>query len=420
MKKILAIALNDLRVFFKERGQLIGLIAIPVVFTIGVGIANSGGGGASKVRVDVVDNDNSRSSQQFLTNVRTANSTLVLCPMDNDKDDFCRLGNSTTLDEAGALKRVTNNDTSALIVIPKGFESAVQTGAVTAISYTSTGSVGATTSTLQAVQAAAGKISSAQVAAMVGGAIVKDVPGVTFKDDAERMAFQEDIYKQAADEVSKSPITVNYTLSQSKGGEQVSGTQAGFGQSIPGMGSMFVMFTVFSSLYVLIREKVNWTIQRLVMMPLSRGQILGGKILMWFLIGMIQYGVVFVIGILVGVNFGHDLLALLLVMVIYTLSITAFSFAISTFLKTEAQANSISLLLSLMLASLGGAWWSLDIVPPVMRAVGHLSPVAWAMDSYRSLLFENGTLMTILPNVAVLVVFTAVCFGVAVRRFRYE
>ncbi|MEP6988281.1 MAG: ABC transporter permease, partial [Chloroflexota bacterium] len=236
----------------------------------------------------------------------------------------------------------------------------------------------------------------------------------------DKQAFRQDIYKQASEAVSKNPITVTYTLSQTKDDQQVSGTQTGFGQSIPGMGSMFVMFTVFTSLYVLIREKTNWTIQRLVMMPLSRGQILGGKILMWFIIGMIQYGVVFIIGIVVGVNFGHDLVALLLVMVIYTLSITAFSFAISTLLKTEAQANSISLLLSLMLASLGGAWWSLDIVPPVMRIVGHLSPVAWAMDSYRSLLFENGNLLTILPNILILAAFTAACFGFAVWRFKYE
>ncbi len=420
MRKILDIALNDLRVFFKERGQLIGLIFIPVVFTIGVGFANSGGGGASKVRIDAIDNDNSSISQQFLADVRATNSAIVLCPMDNDKDDFCRLGESKTLDEAASTKRVTNNDTLAAIVIPTGFGQAVQAGEATAVTYKSNGNVSASTYILQAVQAAAGKMGVAQVAATVGSTIVSDVPGVTFKDDADKQAFRQDLYKQASASVDKSPVTVTYTLSQSKGDEQVSGTQAGFGQSIPGMGSMFVMFTVFSSLYVLIREKVNWTIQRLVMMPLSRGQILGGKILMWFSIGMIQYGVVFIIGILVGVNFGHDLVALLLVMVIYTLSITAFSFAISTLLKTEAQANSISLLLSLMLASLGGAWWSLDIVPPVMRIVGHLSPVAWAMDSYRSLLFENGTLMTILPNVVILAVFTAVCFGFAVWRFRYE
>ena len=419
MSKVISIALNDLRIFFRERGQIIGLVVIPLVFTFGVGFASGGNNGPSKVPVDVIDKDKSSLSQQFLADVQAANAALALCPLDDDRNDVCHLGKDQSIDETRSVQRVTNNDTLALVVIPEGFGAAVQAGEVATITYRSNDNVSAPSYILQAVQTAAGKMGTAQVAATLGSTIV-DLAGITFKDDAEKQAFRQDIYKQATDAVNKDPVTVTYTLSASKPGEQVSSTQSGFGQSIPGMGSMFVMFTVFTSLYVLIREKTNWTIQRLVMMPLSRGQILGGKILMWFIIGMIQYGVVFIIGIVVGVNFGHDLVALLLVMVVYTLSITAFSFAISTLLKTEAQANSISLLLSLMLASLGGAWWSLDIVPPVMRAVGHLSPVAWAMDSYRSLLFENGSLMTILPNVAILLVFTAACFAFAVWRFRYE
>ncbi len=420
MNKVFSIALNDLRVFFREKGQLIGLIVIPLVFTLGIGFASSNTGGPSRVRVDVIDNDNSSYSQQFLTDVRAANVALRLCPFDNDTDDFCRLGENTTLDEAASLKRVSNNDTLALIIIPTGFGTAVQAGDAATVIYKSNENVSAPSYILTAVQAAVGKMGTAQVAATVGSYIAGNVPAVTFKDDADKLAFREDIYNQAAETVSQNPVTVTYTETEQKADAQASGTQAGFGQSIPGMGSMFVMFTVFGSLFVLIREKVNWTIQRLVMMPLSRGQILAGKILMWFLIGMLQYGVVFLIGLVVGVNFGHDLFALLLVMVIYTLSITAFSFAVSTLLKTEAQANSISLLLALMLASLGGAWWPLDVVPQFMRIVGHLSPVAWAMDSYRSLLFESGNLMTILPNVAVLAVFTAACFAFAVWRFKYE
>ncbi|MBN8621321.1 MAG: ABC transporter permease, partial [Anaerolineae bacterium] len=92
----------------------------------------------------------------------------------------------------------------------------------------------------------------------------------------------------------------------------------------------------------------------------------------------------------------------------------------STLLKTEAQANSVSLLLALMLASLGGAWWPLDVVPGFMKVIGHLSPVAWAMDGFRNLIFENGTLLTVLPSLGVLGLLTAIFFGFAVWRFRYE
>ncbi len=420
MNKIITIALNDLRVFFREKGQLIGLIIIPLVFTIGVGFANSGGSGPTMVRVDVIDSDNSAYSGQFLADVQAANSAIRFCPMDNDEADFCQLGENSTLDKSRSLQRVTNNDTLALISIPAGFENAVKAGEAATITYKSNDNVTAPGYILQAVQAAAGKMGSAQVASTVGSYIVENTAGITFADDADKEAFRQQIYDEAAAAVSTNPVTVSYSESELPEGAANSSTQVGFGQSIPGMGSMFVMFTVFGSLYVLIREKVNWTIQRLVMMPLTRGQILGGKILMWFLVGMLQYTVVFLIGLIVGVNFGHDLVALVLTMIIYTLSITAFSFAVSTLLKTEAQANSVSLLLSLMLASLGGAWWSLDVVPDFMRVIGHLSPVAWAMDSYKSLLFENGNLMTVLPNLAVLAVFTTACFAFAVWRFRYE
>lgn len=420
MNKILSIALNDLRVFFREKGQLIGLIVIPVVFTLGVGFAGSGGDGPSAVRVDVIDNDASPLSQAFLGDVRAANRALRLCPMDNTAEDFCQLGPNQTLDEARSLARVSSNDTLATLIIPAGFGAAVENGDAATIIYKSNENVSAPSYILQAVQAAAGKMGTAQVAAAVGSYIVENSAGFRFTGEADQQAFRQQLYDAAARTANTSPITVSYSENQRAADAQTSGTQAGFGQSIPGMGSMFVMFTVFGSLYVLIREKVNWTIQRLVMMPVSRGQILAGKILMWFLVGMLQYAVVFLIGVVVGVNFGHDLVALLLVMIVYTLSITAFSFAVSTLLKTEAQANSISLLLSLMLASLGGAWWSLDIVPEFMRLVGHLSPVAWAMDSYKSLLFENGSLITVLPNLAVLGVFTAACFAFAVWRFRYE
>ncbi|MEP6986182.1 MAG: ABC transporter permease, partial [Chloroflexota bacterium] len=216
MNKVISIALNDLRIFFRERGQLIGLIVIPLVFTFGVGFASSGNSGPSKVRVDVIDNDNSAYSQQFLADVRAANSALALCPMDNDKDDFCQLGESKTLDEEASVKRVTNNDTLALIEVPAGFGAAVQAGEPTNITYKSNDNVSAPSYILQAVQAAVGKMGTAQVAATVGSNIVADVPSLVFKDDADKQAFRHDIYKQASDAVSKNPITVTYTLSQAK------------------------------------------------------------------------------------------------------------------------------------------------------------------------------------------------------------
>jgi ABC-2 type transport system permease protein len=77
-------------------------------------------------------------------------------------------------------------------------------------------------------------------------------------------------------------------------------------------------------------------------------------------------------------------------------------------------------LVGLTLAPLGGAWWSLDIVPEFMRVIGHLSPVAWAMDAFRKLIFENAALVNILPELGILLAFTAAFFVIGVLRFKYD
>lgn len=420
MRKIINIAINDLRVFFKEPGQIIGLIVIPLMMTIGIGLGLSGNNGPTQVRIDVIDSDNSTLSKQFMANVRQANNALRLCPADNDEADWCQLGDDKTLTAEQSLQRVSSNDSLALIEIPAGFGEKVQSREAVSITYRSNENATAPSYILQAVQAAAGQMGAAQVAATVGLDVAENLSILTFSDEADKTAFQQGVYDRAADLLGQGLVKVDYSLTQQSPDQQASGTQAGFGQSIPGMGSMFVMFTVFSALFGLVRERANWTLQRLVMMPVSRSQILGGKILMWFLTGLLQFAVVFVIGLVIRVNFGNDLLAMLIVIMIFTLCITALTFAVSTLLKTEQQANSVSLLLALTLAPLGGAWWPLDVVPEFMRTVGHLSPVAWATDSFRSLIFENGTLLTVLPNIAVLAVLTAVFFAFAVWRFRYE
>jgi ABC-2 type transport system permease protein len=422
MSKVFSIMLNDLRVFFREPGQIIGLVVIPLILTIGVGIGNGGlGGGPQQIRIDVIDQDGSAISQQFIDDLRAVNSSLQLCPMDN-VDDSCRLANDVTMTVERSNQRVLDDTVEAVIVIPAGFGEKVQNGEPVDVLYRAEQSGTGPSAIEQSVQAVVGRIGSAQVAAVVGMDVAGQFAPLQFRDDADRAAFQDSVYDRATALLDQELGTVAYALSEQNqaDAQQVIGTQAGFGQSVPGMGSMFVMFTVFGSLFILIRERKNWTLQRLVMMPLTRWQILGGKILMWFVAGMLQFIVVFLIGLALRVNFGDQPLAMLVVMVLFTLCMTALAFAVSTFLKTEQQANSISLLLALTLAPLGGAWWPLDIVPEFMRTIGHLTPVAWTMDAFQMLIFEQGTLLTILPNLAILAGFTLVFFVIAVRRFRYE
>ncbi|MBK8022525.1 MAG: ABC transporter permease [Chloroflexi bacterium] len=424
MKRIIDIALNDLRIIFKDRGIWINLVVLPIVIAVAVGYANGAGvtanPGPVRIRVDVFDADGSAESAQFLEQVRAVNSNLVLCPMDQTEADVCGLGGVDLTPEL-AQTRLEDQVALATLEIPVGFGAALTSGEAVNVVYRSNEDATAPSYILQAVQAAATRLSGAQIAGQVGGQIADTLTFLQFSDDADRAAFVESIQGRAAQEWEADLIAVE-TVQASLDPSTTQGlnTGEGFAQSIPGMASMYVMFTVLPAASAFILERKNWTLQRLATLPVSRTQILAGKLLARFTMGMIQYAILFGFGVLVlNVNFGSQPLTMLPVMMAYTACVTALALALTTFITTDMQAQGITLFMSLTLAPLGGAWWPLEIVPEWMRVVGHISPIAWAMDAYREIIFYGGGLGDVIVPIVVLLAATVVLFAVGVTRFRF-
>jgi len=91
----------------------------------------------------------------------------------------------------------------------------------------------------------------------------------------------------------------------------------------------------------------------------------------------------------------HGPLSLVLLFVAYPLATAGLSFAVGTRIQNPSQASGLSLLFSLTLAPLGGAWWPIQITPPFMQTLGRISPVAWLMDGSTTLAFKGGRLADI-------------------------
>ena len=420
MRAIINIALTELRILFNDREIWVNLIFIPIIISVAVAIASSGGStpGGARLRVDVLDDDQSARSQQLLAAVRSANTNIVLCPLDNNEDDVCALGEDALTPEL-AQQRLEQETSLALIEIPAGFTADIDSGETGTIRYRANEDVTAPSYILQAVQAAAQQVSGAQTAVSVASDVTADMPYLQFRDEADRAAFNDQIRAEAERLWSSNPINVEFVQATAQE-ETASGSNSGFQQSIPGIGSMYVLFTVLPAAAAIIRERKLWTLQRLVVLPISRAQILGGKLLARFVLGMIQYAVLFGFGLVIGVRFGDEPLALILLMMSFVVAVTAMALALTSLIKNEAQASGITLLLSLTLAPLGGAWWTLDIVPEWMRAVGHISPIAWVMDGFHSLIFFNGDLSSIIPSILALLALAVVFFVFGIVRFRFD
>jgi ABC-2 type transport system permease protein len=160
--------------------------------------------------------------------------------------------------------------------------------------------------------------------------------------------------------------------------------------------------------------------------PATRGQLIIGKMLARFVLGMIQFLIVFGVGLIFGLfmnfNFGNNPVGLLLVMAAFVLCVCALTLLLATLVSTDQQAGSITTFAALILAPIGGAWWSLDLefIPDFMRQIAWISPVRWAMQGFNLLIFENASILDTLPYVGGLLALTVVLFVIAVRRFQDE
>jgi len=420
MRKLLNISEVDLRIFFKSRGNWIGLVVIPVVMTLVVGVFTAQRiDEEPRFTIDVLDSDESEVSAQFVQAIRETGISFHLCPMDQDVENTCGLEDDQQLDRELAASRVKRRTNEAAIIIPPDFAHHIRQNEPVSIVMLVRQQVPGQNIVEQALLSAIQNVEGASSAARTGAGLLDEmVMGQPEFEDRE--GLRTAIYARALAYWKDRPARVSLEFTTVEGaGPAGINIQDGLGQSVPGMGSMFVMFTVFGGMVTLIHEREDWTLQRLIMMPVGRSQLLGGKITGRFTLGIIQYLIVFTVGLAAGLYFGSDNLAILFVMLSFTLCVTALSFAIGSRLDNAQQASGLSLLLSITLASLGGAWWPLEIVPEFMQVIGHISPVAWAMDAYHILIFQGGTFADVWVSVAVLAGMTFLFFILGIRQFKY-
>ena len=60
----------------------------------------------------------------------------------------------------------------------------------------------------------------------------------------------------------------------------------------------------------------------------------------------------------------------------------------------------------------------IDLFPPTMQQIAHVTPHAWALDGYAELVRRGGNTMDILPELGILVLYAVVLLALAAWRLR--
>ena len=191
-------------------------------------------------------------------------------------------------------------------------------------------------------------------------------------------------------------------------------------QNVPGFSVMFVLMGVLFGVAFGLHDEREWgAITRLLIAPIPRRAILSGKLLARFLIGLVQLALLFLYGHLAfDLSLGSAPVALALVMTAVVFSMTGFSLLVSAFARTREQVIPMGLTVIMICCALGGCWWPLYHMPPWLQQVALLSFTTWAMEGFHDVILRDRGVLDILPGVAVLVAYGAVCLAAGVRLHR--
>ena len=356
MRKILELALNDLRLTVRDRASFLWMLLLPLALMWLFG--NMGGsGGAPAASLTLVDHDGGWLARAFVEGLGA--------------DEQIRLRELAVAETASAENKVRT------LVIPAGFTAGVLAGEQQTLRLEKEPDTNEDFAL--AVEVRIQRIVVRTLGRLVEMDQAGDLAVAALVDVAERF--------RALGEGEPAVALVASTVGEGRP------VPAGRAQSIPGILTMSVMMmTLIYGAVFLTEEKRSGMLRRQLTAPVTRGQVFLGKLAGRFVLAGLQTAILLLAGRFVyGLSYGSSLPALVLLVACYCVAAAALATFLGAVLRTSEQASSLGWLLGMLLAALGGCWWPSEVMPRWLWQAAHVLPTAWAMDGFHALIsFGDG------------------------------
>lgn len=397
MKKILAIIWKDLIMRFSSASEWLFFLILPVVFTLVLG-GGTGQPGDNRVRLAVVDQASTPLSADLIAALEKSTAVRPdVLSLQSAEDQFSR------------------RQVSTLLIIPAGFDNnLLLKGSSSLEMRQQPNNLNAMVAT-QALRAVLSRVSSAVEIANASLAEAERIK--PFASESERQAYFDASLQQAQTLLGSAPLR----LQVSKGStadrvEYDPRASSSAGQLITWV---FIPLIGISAMFAYERQK--GTLRRLLITPSHKSIFLLGTIGGQVLTALAQMLLLVGFGMAVmGLNWGHSPGALALMLVTSALAAAALGTTLGTFVKTESQANGLSIMLGMVMALMGGCWYPIELFPQAVRSAVQVLPTTWAMQGMLDIVLRGQGVQAVLPEAGVLLGMALVLFVIGVLRFRYE
>jgi ABC-2 type transport system permease protein len=212
----------------------------------------------------------------------------------------------------------------------------------------------------------------------------------------------------------------NLTLQVKSAGKRAL-APSGFEQSVPGTMVMFILLVMFTSGAVTLTiERRGGQLRRLASTPMARGSVVLGRWGARMGLGTIQIAFAMLAGtVLFHIHWGRNLPMVVVILLSYGALAALLGMLLGNFGRTEGQVIGMGVLLSNVLAGLGGCWWPIEITPKWAQHAAMLLPTGWTMDALHKLVNFGGSPSEVLPHLAASVAGCAVTGWIVSRCFRF-
>lgn len=393
MKRVWDIARKELLQNRRDRLALLFTIVLPVIFTVFLGLLIPNEDDTSRLPLALADADGSPAAAQLVQELSEA-PLLELKPMEEAK-----------IDEAVQDQRV-----AAGLVIPEGYGAALEAGTPATLTFirveTSTGAQSARQAVETILSRANTTRLAAEVAAKQAAAGAGEVPDNTLAGSA-RSLVEEGLAAPA--------VTVEVT----DGRSPASIIGGGFDQASTGSLVNWVLFSLLGVTANMVWERRKGLLRRITVAGVRAQEIIGGKMLAMVMLTFLQQLFLILLGqFAFGVEYFRSPLALFVTMISLSMMAASFGLLIASLFRSEGAVVTTTVISALLLAALGGAWFPLEVTGAGFAKIAHVLPSAWVMDSLHGITLQGWGVGDILWPIAIVWMWTAGLFALAVWRFR--
>jgi ABC-2 type transport system permease protein len=415
---------KDMAVIFKDRGAMLWIFVLPVVFTL-----------IFTFLISMATSSTSGSSEEEDT--RTPLAVVNLDPGGDLSERFI-----AEIDKAGGFRpeimdQVTAEQNlkvlkiSRYLLIPQNFSADLaQHKPVTVVMITHPSANAASTNNALQVANGVARDTSLELQLLDGirqmGEMQSGNPLSDSVFNPERILAQAK--GQFEDSRTRPLVALVEEMPKAVTGEE----RAGFdftASVVPGLVVLFVFLSASVVARAIYEERKAGSLRRLLAAPLTRTELMLGKMTPIFLLTLVQIVVIFAVGAIIlpllgigRLGIGEDPFAWAVASIVIALCSTCLGIMIAAIARTEAQISGLSNVLLWVAGFLGGALIPTFLIQqiPVLAVLSRLVPQSWATIAYNNILSRGASLADVLPNLGVLLIFSAVFFFIGVRRFKFE